>query len=58
MANSPGVRDFYIEKGLPAEKMTVIHNAAAAGNLELMEFLLDEVMEYLEQNTERLDEVI
>ena len=28
--NSPGVRDFYIQKGLPAEKMTVIHNAAIA----------------------------
>lgn len=28
VANSPGVRDFYIKKGLPAEKMTVIHNAA------------------------------
>lgn len=28
VANSPGVRDFYINKGLPAEKMTVIHNAA------------------------------
>ena len=28
VANSPGVRDFYIKKGLPAEKMTVIANAA------------------------------
>ena len=28
VANSPGVRDFYIKKGLPAEKMTVIYNAA------------------------------
>ena len=30
VANSPGVRDFYIEKGLPADKMTVIPNAAVA----------------------------
>ena len=30
VANSPGVRDFYIQKGLPAEKMTVIPNAAVA----------------------------
>lgn len=30
VANSPGVRDFYIAKGLPAEKMTVIPNAAVA----------------------------
>ena len=30
VANSTGVRDFYIQKGLPAEKMTVIHNAAIA----------------------------
>ena len=28
VANSPGVRDFYIQKGLPSEKMTVIPNAA------------------------------
>ncbi len=30
VANSPGVRDFYISKGLPADKMTVITNAAVA----------------------------
>lgn len=28
VANSPGVRDFYVGKGLPADKFTVIANAA------------------------------
>ena len=26
VANSPGVKEFYVEKGLPAEKIDVIHN--------------------------------
>ena len=35
VANSPGVRDFYIRKGLPSEKMTVIPNAAIPAQVSL-----------------------